>query len=167
MTTHTPLRASPPAIPDQETRLALVDVAMTARLATAAVAFEVNTAHIPTERLPEITAPLPLTPAPAPSPYSTPIAATLHRARVRLGVDGWSTTALRDDQGARCLIGTIRAEAPSRATADDACVLLLEAIQRDYPHAETIPSWNAEQRDHHLPARYLDTAAQLAHNRRL
>jgi hypothetical protein len=103
----------------------------------------------------------------APNPYSTPVAATLHRARLQLDAGGWCTGQLRDEQGAACLIGVIRAAAGSRGQADDACVLLLEAIRRDFPGAETVPSWNDARRDPQLPARYLERAAELAHNRNL
>lgn len=152
---------------DLDARLAMVGAIMTGRLDEAAVAFEVNTAHIPATPIPEITAPLPLTPAAAPCPYSTPIAAALHRARLRLEIGGWCTGQLRDEQGAACLIGVIRGEAGSRGAADDACVLLLEAIRRDFPNAESVPSWNDARRDPQLPARYLERAAELAHARSL
>ena len=99
------------------------------------------------------------------SSITTPIAATLHRALVRLEAGGWCTGSLRDEQGARCLIGVIRAEAASRHEADDACVILLDVIRRDFPQVETIPSWNDAQRDPQLPARYLDRAATFAHAR--
>ncbi|KAB1979464.1 DUF6197 family protein [Streptomyces triticiradicis] len=157
-----------PAVLDLEAQLALRGALMDGKLATAAVAFEVNTAHIASaDPIPEVAAPLPLTPATAPCPYPTPIAATLHRARLRLDAGGWCTGQLRDEQGARCLIGSIRAEAPSRGAADDACVLLLEAIRRDFPTTETVPSWNDNQRDPRMPALYLDRAAELAHARGL
>lgn len=153
---------------DLDARLALVGAAMSSRLDQAAVAFEVNTAHIASaDPIPEITAPLPLTPTSAPCPYPTPIAATLHRARLRLDAGGWCTGQLRDEQGAACLIGVIRAEARSRGEADDACVLLLEAIRRDFPNAETVPSWNDARRDPRLPALYLDRAATLANSRNM
>lgn len=170
MTTHALVQASPPPVDasdalDFAARLALTDAIMVDRLDQASITFDVNTAHIPTPVLPEITAPLPLTPTLAPTPYTTPIAATLHKARIRLETGGWCTGALRDEQGARCPIGAIRAEASSRNEADDACVLLLEAIRRDFPTAEAVPSWNDDQRDPRLPARYLDRAAELAHAR--
>lgn len=168
MTTLAPVQASPPTTVtpveiDLDARMALTLAEMDGRCTTAVLAVDINSAHIATD-VPEIAAPLPLTPT---SPYRTPIAATLHRARVRLETGGWCTGALRDEQGARCLIGTIRVEAGSRGEADDACVLLLEAIRRDFPTAETVPSWNDNQRDLRLPARYLDRAAQLAHARNL
>ncbi|MEU5900587.1 DUF6197 family protein [Streptomyces venezuelae] len=171
MTMPTLASASPPpdltAPPDigLETRLALTDAAMTARLAQAAVAFEVNTAHIPTEPPLEITAPLPLTPTLQPA-VGTPIAALLHRARHRLEQDGWCRDALHDEDGAICPIRAIRLEAHGdRGLADDACVLLLEAIQRDFTWAQTIPSWNARQTSIAPVLLAFDRAAQLADTR--
>jgi len=158
--------AAAPVVLDLDARLALVGAVMDARLSLANLSFEVDTAHIPAaDPIPEITAPLPLTPTPAPCPYSTPIAATLHRARLRLDAAGWCTGQLRDEQGAACLIGAIRTEAPNRGAADDACVILLEAIRRDFPTADTVPSWNDVQRDQRLPGVYLERAAALAHAR--
>lgn len=159
--------ASPPTL-DLEARLALIDATMTLRLEQAALAFAVNTAHIPAiDHLPEITAPLQPSPLAVPCPYRTPIAATLHRARIRMESDGWCAGQLRDEQGAACLIGVIRAEAGSGYEASDAGAVLLEAIRRDFADAETIPSWNDAQRDPRLPLLYLDRAAALAHARGL
>ncbi|OQQ12991.1 hypothetical protein B0675_39940 [Streptomyces sp. M41(2017)] len=164
----TTARAAAPVELDLDARLVEVGLVMDARLTLANLTFEVDTAHIPAaDPIPEITAPLPLTPTAAPCPYPTPIAATLHRARLRLDAAGWCTGGLRNEQGARCLIGAIQAAADSRGQADDACVVLLEAIRRDFPHANTIPSWNDNQRDPRLPARYLERAAELAHSRGL
>lgn len=147
---------------DLDARLAARDAAMTVSLDEAAVEFEVRTAHIPgADPIPEIPAPLRLTPGPAPCPYRTPLAGVLWRARIRLERDGWCKGQLRDDARG-CLIGHIRAEASSRDQANDACAVLLEAIRRDFPNAETIPSWNDAQRDPRLPARYLERAASLA-----
>jgi hypothetical protein len=171
--THAPITASPPpgvtapAELDLEARLVLTDAITTARLACAAVEFEVNTAHIPVGDLAEVTAPLPLTPTLTPAPYSAPLAATLHRAARRLEAAGLCIGALRDEQGAVCSIGAIRIEAVSRAEADDACAVLLEVIQQHFPDVETVPSWNDAQRDPRMPARYLDRAAELAHSRKL
>lgn len=160
--------AAVPVELDLDARLALVGAVMDQRLSLANLSFEVDTAHIPAaDPIPEVTAPLALTPTAAPCPYPTPIAATLHRARLRLDAAGWCVGQLRDEQGARCLIGVIQAAADSRSHADDACVLLLEAIRRDFPTAETVPSWNDNQRNPRLPGLYLDRAAELAHARGL
>lgn len=160
--------AAVPVELDLDARLAVVGAAMTARLDQAAIEFGVNTAHLATEE-PDldtvVTQPI-TAPTPELDPYPTPIAALLHRARARIEA-GWCTGVLRDEDGAACLVGAIRAEAPTRGAADDACVLLLEAIRRDFPHAQTLPSWNDAQRDPHLPARYLDRAASVAHARML
>jgi hypothetical protein len=164
----TRLETAAPVHLDLDARLAMVGALMAERLDQAAVAFEVNTAHIPAaDPIPEVVAPLPLTPTAAPCPYTTPIAGTLHRARVRLEAGGWCTGQLRDEQGARCLIGAIRAVASSRGEADDACVLLLDAIRRDFAEAETIPSWNDSQTSPQPALLYLDRAAALAHARGL
>ncbi|MGQ5576309.1 DUF6197 family protein [Streptomyces sp. ECR3.8] len=166
MTTTTRPAASPALTIDE--RLAFASLAMDARLAEAAVAYEVNTAHLPVaDPIPAVTAPPLIHPAPAPCPYSTPIAATLHRARVRLETGGWCTGQLRDEQGAACLIGSIRAEAATRGQADDASVVLLDAIRRDFADADTIPSWNDAQRSPRLALLYLDRAATLADSRGL
>ncbi|MFE2297922.1 hypothetical protein ACFXAW_06975 [Streptomyces sp. NPDC059445] len=160
--------AAAPVTLDLDARLALVGAVMDERLSFASLSFEVDTAHIlAADPIPEVAAPLSLTPTAAPCPYPTPIAATLHRARLRLDTAGWCAGQLRDEQGARCLIGVIQAAADSRGQADDACVLLLEAIRRDFPGVETVPSWNDSQRDSRLPLVYLDRAAELAHTRGL
>jgi hypothetical protein len=168
MTTLAPVQASPPATatpvePDLDARMALTLAEMDGRCTTAVMAVDVNSAHIATE-VPEIAAPLPLTPTLAPSPYSTPLAGLLHRARNRIVVDGWCRDALHDDQGAICPIRAIRLEATSRHEADDACVLLLESIQRDF-QAETIPSWNATQTSPAPVLLAFDRATELAHAR--
>lgn len=103
---------------------------------------------------------VPMDTEPEPCPYSTPIAATLHHAGERLR-RGWCTGTQRNPHGAVCLVGAIRAVAPSRHTADDACVLLLEVIRRTF-QAETIPSWNDQQTSPERPLRMLEQAAILA-----
>lgn len=171
MTTHAPTAASPPTAPpdefDLEARMALRLAEMDERCRTAILAVDINSAHIDIDALPEITAPLKLTPTLAPNPYSTPIAGTLHRARTRLEASGWCRGSLRDEQGARCLIGSIQAEAPTRAAAGEACNVLLEAIRRDFPDADSIGSWNDAWRNQRNPLRYLDRATELAHARSL
>ncbi|MFD7999912.1 DUF6197 family protein [Streptomyces mirabilis] len=169
MTTLAPVQASPPTVTpvelDLDARMALTLAEMDGRCTTAVLAVDINSAHIATE-VPEITAPLPLTPTLAPSPYSTPIAGLLHRARNRIAADGWCRDALHDDQGAICPIRAIRLEASSRHEADDACVFLLDSIQRDF-QAETIPSWNKQQTSAAPVLIAFDRAAQLAHARSL
>lgn len=160
---------SAPAVLDLDARLALADAVMSVRLDQAAVAFEVNTAHLSAvEPVPHIaeSSPLPLTPAL--SPYSTPLASLLHQARARLETDGWCRDALFDESGAICPIRAIRLEAHgNRRLADDACVLLLDIIRRHFPDAETIPSWNAAQTSAAPVLLQLDRAAHHAHTRGL
>lgn len=157
---------APPVDLDLDARLAVVGALMDERLALANVAFEVDTAHLPAaDPIPAVVAPPLIQPATTPCPYETPLASVLHRARIRLETGGWCTGQLRDEQGAACLIGAIRSEAGSRDQADDACAVLLEAIRRDFAHAETIPSWNDAQRGPRLALLYLDRAAALAHSR--
>ncbi|MDT0608848.1 DUF6197 family protein [Streptomyces lancefieldiae] len=169
MTTITSPPATRPAPPvlDLDARLALLDAAMTVRLEQAAVAFEVNVAHLPgADPIPHIaeTAPLQLTPAAAPSPYSSPIADLLHQARIRIETDGWCRDALFDESGAVCPIRAIRLEAAGdRRLADDACVYLLDRIQADFAWAETIPSWNAAQASAAPVLLAFDRAAHHAH----
>ncbi|BBC30017.1 hypothetical protein SGFS_013110 [Streptomyces graminofaciens] len=136
------------------------------RLALAALAVDARINTQPLDLADVIRNPV-NTPQPAPCPYTTPVAATLHKARLRLETGGWCTGALRDEQGANCLIGAIRAEAPTGGAADDACRILLETIRRDFSGAESIPSWNDARNGPRQPLLYLDRAAALAHARTL
>ncbi|MFB7736194.1 hypothetical protein ACFC08_17775 [Streptomyces sp. NPDC056112] len=168
ITTSAPAASPPQAAPhlDLDARMALRLAEMDERCTLAVLAVDVNSAHIPAaEPLPEITAPPHIVPAAAPCPYSTPLAAVLYRAQQRMERDGWTTRQLRDEQGQACCMGAIRAEASSRSQADDACAVLLEAIQRDFRDATTIPSWNDAQRNPRLPLIYLGRAADLANAR--
>nr|WTC12524.1 hypothetical protein OHA15_33800 [Streptomyces anthocyanicus] len=158
-----------PAAPvlDLDARLALIDTAMTLRLAEAAVEFEVNTAHLPgADPIPHIAeVPLP-PPAVAPSPYRTPVADLLHRARLRIEIDGWCRDAAFDESGAVCPIQAIRVEARGdRDLAHDACVTLLDAIQDNFADAETIPSWNRQQTNVRPVLAAFDRATHRAHAR--
>ncbi|MCT9092874.1 hypothetical protein N4G70_28975 [Streptomyces sp. ASQP_92] len=164
MTTTISRSATRPPPLTLDNRLALVALTMDDRLAQAAVAFEVNTHHIPAAPPIEITIPhLPQTAVPC--PHSTPIAALLHRARIRIETDGWCRNALHDDQGAICPVRAIRLEAASRSEADDACALLLERIQRDFRNAATVPSWNAQQPSAAPVLLVFEQAAELADSR--
>lgn len=163
MTTTTIAPATQASALTLDERLALTHHTMDHRLDRAAVRFEVDTVHIPAEQV-EITIPnLPQTATPA--PYSTPIAALLHRAAIRLQTDGWCRGSLRED-GRRCAIGAIRIEASSRHQADDASALLLEVIRRDFADA-TVPSWNDSQTSPRPVLLALGRAAELAHQRNL
>ena len=172
MTTTIHAPTSPPPVLDLDARLALLNVEMDARLNEAALAFAINTAHIAVaDPIPDIAEPAPVVPltptlAPAANPYDTPLAALLHRARVHIETHGWLQGGLREDHGTRrCPMGALRIEAIDRRDADDACILLLEAIQADFPTAETLPSWNDAQTSPAPVLLYLDRAAQLAHTR--
>lgn len=172
MTTPTLLAASPRPAPhlDLDTRFVLIGIEMDARLNAAGVRFDVNTAHLATDPMATIADVVPLTPTLAPNPYSTPLAALLHRARTYIDTYGLHQGHLRDENGpaygvARCLIGAIRIEADNQHQADDACALLLEAIQRDFPDAESVPSWNDSRTSPAPVLVALNRAADLAHAR--
>lgn len=172
MTTTTLASASPPPALDLDARFALLDALMDERLATASVAFEVNTAHIEgADPVPDTTEVIPLTPtlAPAPSPYTTPLADLLHRARVHIETHGWIRGQLRCDNAIRrCPIGAIQIEAAgNHGQTVAAATLLLEAIQRDHPDVDSVPSWNDSQTSPAPVLLCLDRAAQLAHDRGL
>jgi hypothetical protein len=155
-----------------EDRLALIDAAMTVRLDEAAVAYEVNTAHIPTEPVDladVITGPLDTGPAPLPDLYPTPVAALLQRAHHRLVSGGWCKDALVDADGARCMLGAIRIEARGdhRLEADAASVLL-DAIRRQVGgDVDSVPSFNDAFGSGRTPLRMVDQVAHLADARGL
>ncbi|WP_260867882.1 hypothetical protein [Streptomyces sp. SAJ15] len=134
---------------------------MSVRLEEAGLAFEVNTAHIPASPALIPDRPLPAAPAPQPYQYRTPIAGCLQRAHTRLATGGWCA-GLRDEKGAVCLVEAIRKEARTAGEAVDACAFLLDVIRAAFPHAETVPSWNDQQRDPRRPLRVLDRAARAA-----
>lgn len=164
MTTKTLDRTAPATDSrmDIDACLALAGAAMTMRLDEAAVAFEVNTAHIPTEPafIPDRLQPA--LPVRQSAPYRTPIAACLQRAQSRLEEAGWCAGTSRDEQGAVCLMQAIRAEARTGGEADDACVFLLDVIRRQFPDAETVPSWNDQQHGPRHPIRMLGHTADRA-----
>ncbi|MEU1450576.1 hypothetical protein ACFWBS_56930 [Streptomyces mirabilis] len=168
----TPQAAAPPVELSLEDRLALIDAAMTVRLDEAAVAYEVNTAHIPTEPVDladVITGPLDTGPAPLPDLYPTPVAALLQRAHHRLVSGGWCKDALVDADGARCMLGAIRIEARGdhRLEADAASVLL-DAIRRQFGgDVDSVPSFNDAFGSGRTPLRMVDQVAHLADARGL
>ncbi|KUH39039.1 MULTISPECIES: hypothetical protein [Streptomyces] len=163
MTAYTRTRPAP-AVLDLDARLALTEAAMGVRLDEAAVAFEVNTAHIPSEVVYLATGDLPGGPtfptAPAPA-FDTPIADLLQRAHTRLQRGGWTTGQQRDPRGAMCLVGAIRAE-DTRGDADRACAWLLDVIQQQTPDVPTVPAWNDQQTSANSILRTLARAARLA-----
>lgn len=161
-TTLTPNTLNRAAAPDLDARLALTSLAMDSRLDEAAVAFEVNTAHLPTEPVDlDSLITTPILPAPDTTP-GTPLADCLRRARSILTERGWTRGHLKSEQGSVCLIGALRAAATSRHQADDACAVLLDVIRAAYPQAETVPAWNDSQHGPALPVRLLDQAATHA-----
>ncbi|MGW7318300.1 DUF6197 family protein [Streptomyces sp. NPDC054865] len=162
--------AAPPTVLSFEERLVFINAAMTMRLDEAALAYEVNTAHIPTKPVDladVLTVPLTPTLRP-PTPYPTPVAAILQRAHHRLLTHGWCSGALVDAQGARCLYGAIHAEARGDSGLEDsALAVLLDAIRRRFTGAESVPSFNDGFADGRVPMQMLDQAADLAHARSL
>lgn len=138
-----------------------------ARLALAALAVDARIHTKPLDLADVIRLPIETpAPQPEPCPYTTPVAATLHRAADRI-TRGWCTGQMRDETGAMCLRGAIHAEAGGNwATEVDACTFLLDVIQAEFDHsAETVPSWNDQQSGPDKPAAALRRAALLAHAR--
>ncbi|MFI8103296.1 hypothetical protein [Streptomyces sp. NPDC086023] len=150
-----------------EDRLALADATMTARLAEAAVAYEVNTAHLPTEPL-DLADVVTLAPAPSPHPpedaYATPVAALLQRAHHRLATGGWCSGRLVDEDGARCLLGALRAEARGDAGLEGtAADVLLDTIRRTFDaDVPSVPRFNDAFGSPSIPLRTLARAADRA-----
>ncbi|MFJ2575023.1 hypothetical protein ACIOYT_31980 [Streptomyces halstedii] len=163
-TTASPASAAPLTL---EERLTLVNTTMTARLDEAAVAYEVNTSHIPTGSLAladVITHPLDTGPPAPPVLYPTPVAALLQRAHHRLLTGGWCKDALADEDGAHCMLGAIRIQARGdRGLEASAATVLLDAIHRQFGDAAaTVPSFNDAHRSGRVPMRMLTHAADLA-----
>ncbi|MFI5634849.1 hypothetical protein ACIA8E_36980 [Streptomyces sp. NPDC051664] len=158
---HPTLTTTPPTELSFEDRLALIDAAMTVRLDEAKVAYEVNTAHIPTEPLDladVITGPIPL-----PDLYLTPVAALLQRAHHRLVTGGWCSGALVDVEGARCMFGAIRAEARGDAgLVSSAVSVVMDAIRRKFDGVDSVPGFNDAFDSGRTPIRMVDQAAGLA-----
>ncbi|MGW3638590.1 DUF6197 family protein [Streptomyces sp. NPDC005143] len=170
---HTTLAPAPhpratalPAELSLEERLEFINAAMTVRLEQAAVAYEVNTAHIPTEPVDlgdVVTLPLTPTLQPPPHAYPTPVAALLQRAHHRLLTGGWCTGALVDAEGARCLYGAIHAEARGDQSLESRGLeVLMDAIRRKFGDVDSVPSFNDAFASGRIPMRMLDQAASLA-----
>ncbi|WP_055714044.1 DUF6197 family protein [Streptomyces torulosus] len=152
-----------------EDRLAALDAAMTVKLDEAAVAFEVNTAHIPNALVnlaDAVTLPGALAAAPHPLPdlYPTPVAALLQRAHHRMATDGWCAGALIDEDGAVCLLGAITKQSGGdQSLAGRALDVLMDAIRRKFgPDVESVPSFNDAFAGGRVPMRMLEEAAVLA-----
>ncbi|MFD3679161.1 hypothetical protein, partial [Streptomyces sp. NPDC058613] len=162
--------AAPPAELSLEERMAFINAVMTVRLEEAAVAYEVNTAHIPTEPVDladVLTVPLTPTLQP-PTPYPTPVAALLQRAHHRLLTGGWCSGALVDAEGARCLYGAIHAEARGDQSLESRGLeVLMDGIRRKFTDVDSVPSFNDVHSSGRVPMRMLDQAADLAHTRGL
>ncbi|MEU8792788.1 hypothetical protein [Streptomyces sp. NPDC048643] len=148
-----------------EARLEAVKRHMDARLTVAAVAYEVNTAHIDTVPVDwSRIAPAPTAPAWTPGPYATPVAGLLHRASLRLREAGWCAGALVDEDGALCSQGAIRRESGGdRRLEAQAMEVLLEAIRRRFgPSVESVPTFNDAWADGREPTRMMEQASVLA-----
>lgn len=152
---------------DFDTRLVQAGAAIDHRLAVAGLAVAVNTAHIDIEPAPVIDAPPVIVRPMMPCPYSTPVAALLWQARQLLEDRGWCRGHLFGEQGEVCLMGAVEAAAlmPGGSHMRDALDVLLEAIRRDFRDAQSIPHWNDQHGNPYLAYRFLDQAAELAHNR--
>jgi hypothetical protein len=162
----------PPAELSLEERLEIINAAMSVRLEEAAVAFEVNTAHIPTvpvDLADVITVPVDTAPATLPNLYPTPVAALLQRAHHRLLTGGWCKDVLVDEDGARCMLGAIRIEARGDSGLEAAAVaVLLDAIRRQFgDDVDSVPSFNDAWAGSRVPTRMVDLAAGLADTRGL
>ncbi|WP_394427201.1 DUF6197 family protein [Streptomyces sp. SGAir0957] len=149
-----------------EERLALLNTAMTARLDEAAVAYEVNTAHIDTGApvtLADVVT-VPLTPHLAPEPDRTPIAGLLHRAHQLLQTDGWCTGTLTDPSGARCILGALRAASGgNRRLEQHAVDAVMDAIHSEFgDDIDSIPAFNDAWATARTPLRLVDVAARRA-----
>ncbi|MGZ2360942.1 hypothetical protein LRE75_30410 [Streptomyces sp. 372A] len=173
-TTASPHPAATPAPPTPlslEERMAFINTAMTARLDEAAIAYEVNTAHIAVESvdLADVVT-LPLTPSlQPPAPYPTPVAALLQRAHHRLLTGGWCAGTFEDEDGALCLFGAVRTEARFDLRLEMAAMaVLLEAIRRQFgDRFQSAVAFNDAHMgsDGRVPIRLLGQAADLAHAR--
>ncbi|MFF9011190.1 hypothetical protein ACF087_36135 [Streptomyces goshikiensis] len=167
-----PARTSaPPAELSLEARMAATDAVMTIRLEEAAVAYEVNTAHIgtvPVDLGDVVTLPLTPTLQPPPTPYPTPVAALLQRAHHQLLTGGWCSGALVDAEGARCLYGAIHIEARGDQNLESGGMeVLMGAIRRKFTGVDSVPSFNDGFANGRIPMRMLDQAVGLADARGL
>ncbi|MEV4872864.1 DUF6197 family protein [Streptomyces syringium] len=171
-TTPTTTAPAPSMELSLEERLTLVTARMTLRLDEAAVAYEVNTAHIPTAPIDltdVVTGPINTGAVPLPHLYPTPVAALLQRAHHRLLTGGWCSGALADEDGTRCMLGAIRAEARGdNGLEADAVAVLLDAIRRTFGNdVDSVPTFNDAHRSSRVPLRMVDQAAGLADARGL
>ncbi|MFI6881144.1 hypothetical protein ACIBL6_47640 [Streptomyces sp. NPDC050400] len=171
-TTPPPAAARTPAPPlTLEERLALTGAAMTARLAEAAVAYEVNTAHLAVDpvHLADVVTTVPLTPHLAPRPDRTPVAGLLYATHQRLVSGGWCKGAYTDTDGAHCILGALRAESGGNHRLEQHAIdVLMDVIRAEFGDAvDTIPSFNDAWAHPRTPLRLVDTAARRADARGL
>ncbi|MFH8736848.1 hypothetical protein [Streptomyces sp. NPDC017964] len=175
-TTETPpLSTTPPPSTTNtalslEERLARTAKAMTARLNVAGLAYDVNTAHIDTGalHLADVVT-VPLIPHQAPQPDRTPVAGLLRAAHQRLEADGWCKGAYTDANGARCILGALRAESGgNRRLEQHAIDVVMEAIHAKFgDDVDTIPSFNDAWANSRTPLLLVDIAARRADARGL
>jgi hypothetical protein len=163
--TPTPTPGPAPLL-DLDARLAAVDAAMTVRLETALLAFDIDSAHIekPLDLADVVRVPIAIPTVPEPE-YATPIAALLQRAKRRLETGGWCTGSAVDEAGARCMVGAIRVEAQRRGMDVSAAAVVLDAIRQQFADVQTVPQFNDAQTGAAVPIRILGEAANLAATR--
>ncbi|MDQ0701033.1 MULTISPECIES: hypothetical protein [unclassified Streptomyces] len=169
-TAPAPAPPAPPTALSLDERLVLANTVMTERLDEAAVAYEVNTAHIPAEPVDladVVTVPLTPTLRPQSSPDSA--AAVLRRAHHRLLTGGWCAGTFQSEDGALCLFGAVRSESHRDLRLEmSAMAVLLEAIRRQFgDRFDSVPSFNDAHQNGRVPLRMLDQAAGLADARGL
>ncbi|MFD3520442.1 hypothetical protein [Streptomyces sp. NPDC058653] len=126
MTTATAVKARPPtAAPalDLDTRLAVVDAAMTVRLQDAVLAHDIDAQHPETVlNYAEIVRLVPTT-------TGSPVAALLRRAQQQaLRPDGWSRDTGTNSRGGNCLEYALIAEARNGREEQEARILLRQVI---------------------------------------
>jgi hypothetical protein len=152
-------------VPDFDARMKSVNDAMDDRLQMASLANDVNTAHIATDPLDladVIRGPIDIPRTPV-DLYPTPVANLLQRAHQRLIDDDWCSGALVNEQGARCLMGAIRIESGgSRSEETQGLDVLMDAIRKQFPGAESVPSFNDAWGNGRVPIRVLQQAADHA-----
>jgi hypothetical protein len=143
-------------------RLVLAGLEHDERIAVASARWAVDTAHIESVPLPEVSGPVVLPEALC--PYSTPVAQLLWRAHARLQ-SGWCRGVMRDEAGAVCLLGAIQAEGGTSYGPESN--LLYEVICRMDQRVASINRWNDQQRGPERPLLALERAARLASDRGL
>lgn len=131
------------------------------RLALAVAAIDIRTETAPFDLADVIRVPV-AEPQTDVAPRRTPVAAILHGALQHILRDGWCAGSMRDQDGRRCLYGAIRAQGGSRSDEAAAMDLLMDAIRREYPHADSVPGFNDAQSDWRVPVRILGEAAATA-----